>query len=98
MMQSVAVVVLVIGCSVYAVWSLMPARPRRALALAFLRLPLPAALTGPLQRAATAASGCGCDGCDHAPTKSPKTDGPAAQASRLPASPQPLTFHRRIRR
>lgn len=97
MMQSMVVAVLVLGCAVYALWSLMPAAPRRALATALLKLPLPASFTGPLRRATRAASGCGCDGCDHAPSKAGKTARGGLPVSNLPNTPQPLTFHRRVR-
>ena len=63
MLQTLVVALLVVGCAVYATWTLLPraaARHRRAAAEAaaarrrrrFLR------------RHAAAASGCGCDGCD----------------------------------
>ena len=68
-MQSLLVALLVIGCSTYAAWTLMPAAARRALASALLRLPLPRAFAARIRRAATRSSGCGCDGCDNAPAK-----------------------------
>ena len=79
---------IVAACSVYATWSLMPAAARRSVATRLLKLPLPRPLAARMQRAATAASGCGCDGCDHAPAKS--------QAA--PTKPQVVTFHPRPRR
>ncbi len=84
MLQHLVVALLLIGCTAYAGWALMPAAARRALATALLKLPLlPSALTARLRKAATASSGCGCDGCDNAPNT------PAAKA------PQVVTFHRK---
>jgi len=85
--QSLIVAVLVTGCSAYAVWTLMPSTARRLLAGWMLKLPLPALLATPFERAARAASGCGCDGCDRSESK-PKA-ATAANAA------QPLTFHPR---
>ena len=86
MLQSLIVVMLVAGCTAYAAWTLMPAAARRALAGSMLKLPLPAVLASKLQRAAKASSGCGCDGCDHAPKKT----GPGAV--------QAISFHPRAKR
>ena len=87
-MQTLIVATLVLGCSLYAAWTLMPAAARRAIATTLLRRRLPNALALRLRRAATAASGCGCDGCDHAPDKT------ATQAA---TQPQVVAFHRRVR-
>ena len=88
-MQTLIVAVLVGACSVYTLWTLMSSGARRALALALLRTPhLPRAIEARLQRAAQAASGCGCDGCDRSATR---------PAVREPAS-QTITFHPRARR
>ena len=84
--QALVVTVLVLGCSGYAAWTLMPSAARRAIARQLLRLPLHKSLTRPLRRAMQAPSGCGCDGCDHAPAKTPQ------------AVVQPITFQRRIKR
>jgi hypothetical protein len=84
-MQSLIVALLVVGCAVYASWKLMPAVARRSIASALLKLPLPAAFEGKMRKAATVASGCGCDGCDSAPVK-------AAGA------PQVVNFHPRAKR
>jgi hypothetical protein len=83
-LQLLIVALLVPGCVVYAAWRLMPSAGRRALAAHLLRLPrLPRRLESTLRRAAAqAASGCGCDGCDH--------------AEPMPAQ-QPITFHPRKR-
>jgi hypothetical protein len=88
-MQDLIVALLVVGCATYAAWKLMPSVARRSLASALLRVPhLPSGFEATLRKNATAASGCGCDGCDHA---APKT---AAKAS----ASQPITFHPRTRR
>jgi len=91
MLQSWIVALLVIGCTGYAAWALMPAAARRALARAMLRLPLPDAPAARLRRAAQATSGCGCAGCDHAAAKPGEGEGKV-----IPA--QPITFHPRGRR
>ena len=85
--QSLIVALLVTACSAYAVWTLMPSAARRLFAGWMLKLPLPAPLAAPFERAASAVSGCGCDGCDRSELK-PK----AAGASN---AVQPLTFHPR---
>ena len=85
--QNIVVAVIVGGCTVFALWSLMPAAARRAVANRALRLPLPSTLAARLRRAAQPANGCGCDGCDRA--------APQAVAS---ATTKPLTFHPRQRR
>jgi hypothetical protein len=89
-MQSLLVALLVLGCSFYAAWALMPAVARRAIAAALLRLPLPAGLAVRLRSAAAASPGCACDGCDHAPANKA-----AAQVSQVA---QVVTFHPRTRR
>ena len=61
MWQQGVVAIVVLCCSVYAGWSLMPATWRRGLALRLLRWPALGAMA-PLQRAAGGASG-GCGGC-----------------------------------
>jgi ferrous iron transport protein B len=88
--QSMIVALLVSGCSAYAVWTLMPSAARRLFAAWMLKLPLPALLAAPFERAARTTSGCGCDGCDRSELK-PK----AAVASN---TGQPLTFHPRLPR
>ena len=86
MMQSMIVALIVLGCSGYVVWTLMPAAARRSAAIALLRLPLPARLTVRLRKAAQASSGCGCSGCDRAATKP------------VPGTTRSITFHPRTRR
>jgi hypothetical protein len=84
-MQSLIVALIVVACTVYAVWVLMPSALRRALALRLQHGPWPAFLARHLRRAALAPTGCGCDGgCD--------ANKPAA-----PAQAQPIRFHRRPR-
>ena len=84
-MQTLIVALLVIGCSAYVVWSLMPAAARRSTAAVLLRLPLPGAVASRLREATQASSGCACSGCDRA-EKKPQ-----------PAAEQPITVHRRVR-
>ena len=68
MLSQTAAVALIVGaCLIYATWTLLPAAARRTLARSLLRLPLPAVLAQRFTRAARAASGCACDGCDRAP-------------------------------
>ena len=85
-MQVLIVALLVIGCATYAAWTLMPAAARRAIASMLLKLPLPEPFAAKMRRAATASSGCGCEGCDHAPAKT------------APPAPQVVTFHPRPKR
>ncbi len=83
MLQTLIVALLVVACSVYAAWTLMPAAARRAIALKLLKLPLPGQLALKMIKSATVSSGCGCDGCDHAPAKAE------------PKAPQVIIFHPR---
>ena len=87
MLQSLIVVALVLGSVCYAGWTLMPAALRRSLAASMLNWPLPERIAAKLRRAAQAASGCGCDGCDHAPVKQAAAD-----------AVKPLIFHPRVKR
>ena len=84
--QASIVALLVLGCALYATWTLMPAAARRVLARQLLRMPFPAPLAGRLRRHAQASGGCACDGCDHA--------APPRDANR----PQPIRLHRRVTR
>ena len=91
-LQALVVALLVPLAALYAAWKLMPATARRALATVLLRWPqLPAPVVARLRRHASAANGCGCDGCDRAEPRAgaPKTAPPAVQ---------PITFHPRPRR
>ncbi len=85
--QSLIVSLLVTGCGIYAVWTLMPSAARRVLAGWMLKLPIPARLAAPFERATRAASGCGCDGCDRSE--------PKPKSAIAPSAAQPLTFHPR---
>lgn len=69
LLQSLIVAMIVAGCAVYAAWTLMPAASRRGIAVALLKLPLPAAMAAFMRRHSVLASGCGCDGCDKSVTK-----------------------------
>ncbi len=82
-LQELVVAVLVVACSAYATWTLMPAAARRGIAVALLKLPLHDVVAQRLRKHAVATSGCGCDGCDRSPAARP----PAGAAA-------PLTFHR----
>ncbi len=93
-MQSFIVWGLVAGSFIYAAWSLMPQAARRALAKGLLRWPLPRSLAAFLQQAAQAQAGCGCSGCDRAPSNIKKTDRRSAADA---ATAQPLVFHPRKR-
>ena len=86
MLQTITVALLVLGCSFYAAWTLMPAAACRAFARALLRWPLPERLRVRLRKSAKAASGCSCDGCDRAAPQPPA------------ASVQKITFHPRASR
>ena len=86
LIQTLIVAALVLGCALYATWTLMPAAARRGLAQRLLRMPLPAAVAARLRRHATSSGGCACDGCDHA--------APPREASQ----PQPIRLHRRVTR
>ncbi len=97
-MQSGTVVVLVSGCSAYAVWSLMPASMRRSAAVLLLRLPLPVVLAARLRRHAEAASGCECNGCDRAEKKPAANAGTATTTAVSTITTHPITFHRQPRR
>jgi len=84
--QSLIVALIVGACAGYTLWALLPSAGRRRLAGSALRLPLPVLVLAALRRAAQAATGCACDGCEHA---SPR---PAV------GSAQRVTFHPRLRR
>lgn len=76
---------LVLLCSVYAAWALMPSAARRRLALRLLRLNLPQPLLKPLREAAASGTACGCSGCDRA--------APAIDTKTV----QPVKIHRGIK-
>lgn len=62
--QHLIVFSVVLACSAYALWVLMPSALRRALAARLVRLPLGSALHAVFQRAAKPSAGCDCSGCD----------------------------------
>jgi hypothetical protein len=62
--QWVAVAIIVPLCTLYAAWNLMGTAGRRRVVAWLARLPWPAAWSRRLAQADTAASACGCDGCD----------------------------------
>jgi len=63
-MQDILVALIVGACTGYAVWVLMPAAARRAIARRVLDWPWPEAIGKRLRRTAQAPTGCGCNGCD----------------------------------
>lgn len=85
-MQNLIVGIVVFGCAVYAVWTLMPAALRRAAAGRLAGLPLPAATRAKFRRLSQSAPGCGCDGCDN-----------GAPAAKKPGDAQPVQFIRKVR-
>jgi hypothetical protein len=62
--QHLIVLALVAGCSIYALWALMPAAARRFIAKQLVQLPLGSAWKAWFQPAASTSSGCDCSGCD----------------------------------
>ena len=83
--QYLVVALIVLGCAVYASWTLMPAalRRRSATALAALAWPRPVARWLAKQ---AAGAGAGCAGCERSALAVPKA---AVGAT------TPITFHRR---
>jgi hypothetical protein len=63
-MQLLIVFLLVTGCSVYALWALLPVAARRFIANQLVQLPFGSAWKARFQKAGSAASGCDCSGCD----------------------------------
>lgn len=62
--QHLIVFCVVLACSVYALWVLMPSAARRFLAARLVRLPLGASLKARFQKTAARSGGCDCSGCD----------------------------------
>ena len=62
--QHYIVFALVVGCSIYALWALMPAVARRFIAKRLAQWPLGAAWKARFQQAASGAAHCDCGGCD----------------------------------
>ena len=84
--QDLIVALIVVACTAYAAWTLMPASARRAVASRVLKWSLPAAMQRPFQKAMKPAGACGgCDSCgdDRPPVKS---------------AAQPIKFHRAMKR
>ncbi|HEY0821042.1 MAG TPA: DUF6587 family protein [Rhizobacter sp.] len=80
-MQGLLVALIVIACTVYAAWTLMPSAWRRGVAQRLQHIHWPGPVARYLKRTASAPAGCGCDaGCD---------------AARPPAAAQPIRIHRR---
>ena len=108
-MQGLIVALVVIACTAYAVWTLMPGAARRSLAGSMLKVALlnerrnkgqnghqngsESRLTLKLRKAAQATSGCACDGCDRAPKTASQT--PLMSGA---DNAKVITFHPRVRR
>ena len=103
MLQTFSVMGVVLGSSVYVLWTLCPKALRSKLATRLLTWPHPAWLNRYLLAAAKQQGGCGCDGCDRAP-KAGKTASKAAGAAygsgtarRAPTGYHPLVFQPRAK-
>lgn len=70
--QHAIVFALVLACSGYALWTLLPTAARRFLAVRLQHLPLGPRLRATFVRAASAKSGCDCSGCDKVIDHTPK--------------------------
>lgn len=81
-MQALIVALVVAACAVYATWTLMPAALRRTLARQLRGWPLLGRLKAVQRAAGPADTGCGCSGCDAAPS---------------PDAPKPVQIVRRLR-
>ena len=84
--QYLVVALIVIGCAVYASWTLMPAALRRRSATALTALPWPRTVASWLAGQAAPGTGSGCDGCERSAR---------AVAKASAGAPTPITFHRR---
>ena len=93
MLQNTVVALLVVGCFVYALWTLGPKSPRSRLAAALLKLPLPWMLQGPLKAAALRQGGCACDGCDGSVSAKAKA-GQTKATQQAPAGYKPVNLVR----
>jgi hypothetical protein len=84
-MQTLIVALIVLACSGYALWTLMPASLRRSLALKLLKLSWPESFERVFRKATQPAGACGgCDSCGDSAAK-PRSKGA-----------HKITFHRRI--
>ncbi|MBC7994692.1 MAG: hypothetical protein H7Z15_15790 [Rhizobacter sp.] len=63
-MQNLLVGLIVLACTFYAVWALLPLSWRRSLAARLAMAPWPAPIKRRLEQAAQAGNACGCNGCD----------------------------------
>ncbi|MCX8521774.1 MAG: hypothetical protein ORN28_09605 [Rhodoferax sp.] len=106
MLQTLTVIGVVLGSSVYALWTLCPKALRSKLATRLLAWPHPAWLKRTLLAAAKQQGGCGCDGCDRAPVagKTAAKTGKSTDAAdacgtphRPPTGYQPLVFQPRAK-
>ena len=108
-LQNLLVGGVVLGSSIYVLWTLCPKALRGKLATRWLAWPHPAWLNRYLLAAAKQQGGCGCDGCDRAP-KAAKTAGKTAgktaentagktagTAGTVAAGYQPLVFQPRAK-
>ena len=93
MVQNTIVALLVMGCFVYALWTLAPKAPRGRLAAALLKLPLPLVLQGPLNLAVRRQGGCACDGCDGSVSVKAKA-GQTKATQQVPAGYKPVNLVR----
>ncbi len=85
MWESLVVAALVIGCGMYAVWTLSPKKLRSRVARSLLRMQPKGRLQDALTRVANGQGGCGCTGCDRSPAE--RNEG--AQSAYQPMSFQP---------
>jgi hypothetical protein len=92
MAQKIIVVLLVMACFSYALWSLGPKAQRGRLAAALLKLPLPLVLQRPLTQATRQQGGCGsCGGCAGS-TAAIKSHVQGPEGLAIKPEFQPLTF------
>jgi ferrous iron transport protein B len=82
-MQTLIVALIVLACSAYVLWTLMPSALRRSLAIKLLNFAWPASLERAFRKAAQAQGACGgCDSCGDSTAK-------------LAAGTHKITLHRR---
>ena len=94
MVQNVVVALLVAGCCVYVLWTLGPKAPRKRLAAALLKLPLPLLLQKPLKAATQQQGACGsCGGCERSAGAQGKP-GPLSAGQPVQPGYQPIAFVR----
>jgi len=96
LLQNLIVAVLVLASALYAVWSLLPAGAKRALALRAQSWPLPAWALRRLQGVAGATEGCGgCGGCAGNLQSKAQPKPRQRPPPKPPSTPQTVHFHRR---